>query len=303
MRRLYAPSFRLRPSTCAGDSAVRPTAQGLCWLAAAAALLVAAINDSHNGLFALCFVLLALWLQSFWQCRRQLRQAHWQAQLPEAVFAGEALRLQGSVQGAPGARFWLAGPPGAGAAACADGTGQAVCALDWPTQERGTLQAAPLYLVSDWPLGLWRCRRALPAMAALVYPRPAQDSPPPAHDPVAAHRQAAASELEDLRRYTPGDPPQRINWRAYARRDELLVSRFNGEQGGQALWLDFAQGSGDTEARLSQLAQWVLCAERDALEYGLRLPGLRVPPSRGRAHRHQCLRHLALAQPLSGGAA
>lgn len=303
MRRMPPLLSRFRRPQRVGAIAVRPTAHGVFWLAAAVALLVAAINDSNNVLFALCFVLLALWLQSFWQGRRHLRQAQWQAQLPEPVFAGEPLRLQGSAQGAPGAAFWLAGPRGQGPAVCTDGAGQTVCTLDWPTRERGTLQADAVFLVSDWPLGLWRCRRALPAMAGLVYPRPAQESAPHAHDPVAAHRQAAASELEDLRRYTPGDPPQRINWRAYARRDELLVSRFNGEQGGQALWLDFAQGSGDTEARLSQLAQWVLCAENDALEYGLRLPGLRVPPARGRAHRHQCLRQLALAQPQWGAAA
>ncbi|MDQ1258563.1 MAG: hypothetical protein QG643_385, partial [Pseudomonadota bacterium] len=30
--------------------------------------------------------------------------------------------------------------------------------------------------------------------------------------------------------------------------------------------------------------------------YGLRLPGLRIAPAHGKAHRHQCLRQLALLE-------
>ncbi len=50
----------------------------------------------------------------------------------------------------------------------------------------------------------------------------------------------------------------------------------------------------DTEARLSQLAAWVVEAERSGLPYGLRLPGMEIPPACGAAHRHACLKALAL---------
>ncbi len=50
----------------------------------------------------------------------------------------------------------------------------------------------------------------------------------------------------------------------------------------------------DLEARLSQLAAWIIeCARRDAA-CGLRLPGADAPLGRGAAHRAALLRQLAL---------
>jgi uncharacterized protein (DUF58 family) len=38
----------------------------------------------------------------------------------------------------------------------------------------------------------------------------------------------------------------------------------------------------------------VLAAERQGLVYGLRLPGIHIPPDRGDAHQRRLLRELAL---------
>jgi len=48
------------------------------------------------------------------------------------------------------------------------------------------------------------------------------------------------------------------------------------------------------ETRLSILAHWVLQAEEFGQGYGLRLPGVRIAPDRGEAHRARCLEALAL---------
>jgi uncharacterized protein (DUF58 family) len=97
-----------------------------------------------------------------------------------------------------------------------------------------------------------------------------------------------------LRAYVPGDSPRRINWRAYGRREELQVNEFDGGQGGQVRWLDWASCAGDDEDRLAQLASWLIAAEHDGCEYGLRLPSESLAPARGRAQRERCLRTLAL---------
>ena len=49
-----------------------------------------------------------------------------------------------------------------------------------------------------------------------------------------------------------------------------------------------------TEARLARLTAWALAAEREGLDYGLRLPGRELPPSQGQGHRAHCLERLAL---------
>jgi uncharacterized protein (DUF58 family) len=68
------------------------------------------------------------------------------------------------------------------------------------------------------------------------------------------------------------------------------------------LWLEWdTLRELDVEARLSRLARWVVDAEAARLTYGLRLPGASIAPGQGPAHRHQCLRALALYN-TGGGA-
>jgi uncharacterized protein (DUF58 family) len=53
----------------------------------------------------------------------------------------------------------------------------------------------------------------------------------------------------------------------------------------------------DVEQRLSQLALWVIEAERARQPYGLRLPGTEIFPALGQVHFHYCLRALSLFRP------
>ena len=63
----------------------------------------------------------------------------------------------------------------------------------------------------------------------------------------------------------------------------------------ERIWLEWNELAGlDPEARLSQLARWVVEAERGGFLYGLRLPGFEAPPARGTDHRTRLLRELAL---------
>ncbi|NIO12862.1 MAG: hypothetical protein GTN86_13155, partial [Xanthomonadales bacterium] len=54
------------------------------------------------------------------------------------------------------------------------------------------------------------------------------------------------------------------------------------------------------EARLSQLSRWVVDAHAAGIRYGLDIPGKRLAPDDGEAHRHACLRALALYSPEAG---
>lgn len=275
---------------------LRVNAVGMLWLGCVLGLLATAINYGNNVVFAMAFLLLAMWLQAAWNCRHHVRrlQVHWRT--PPPVFAGALWRCDASVlQAQPGATLWIGGyQPADGEPNHAGGRGETVCTWTLPGLERGEHCVQTLYLASNWPLGLWTARRGLPPLTALVYPRPAGHSDLGAAAPVAARQHSASGEFQDLRRYTAGDAPQRINWRVFARREEVLVSRYGGAHGGGAVWLDFAHCAGDVEQRLSQLTQWVLAAEHTPREYGLRLPGLQVQPCQGRMHRSQCLRLLAL---------
>lgn len=275
---------------------LRPTRSGVCWLVAVLGLLATAINYSNNLIFAMAFVMLSLWLQSAWLCRRNLRGLRWHPAAPVPVFTGERLAVGGIVVETGGYRrqgLQLAAAEASSTPAAVAPSSDVRLFAHVPTVRRGVRTVAPLALESTYPFGLWRQRAHLPAMEALVYPAPAGDAPLPTAAPVPAHRSFATDNYQGVRRYAPGDPTRRINWRVFGRTCELMVNQFDGAAGGDALWLRWDQTQGETEERLSQLAAWIVAAQRDGLDYGLQVGRTQFPPQHGAEHQAACLSALA----------
>ena len=84
-------------------------------------------------------------------------------------------------------------------------------------------------------------------------------------------------------------------WKKAAKADEL-VSRDAQQAHRSQLWLDIAHSAGakGLEHQLERLCAWVLLAEKQGLNYGLRLSGREIAPSNGEAHKRTCLQALAL---------
>jgi uncharacterized protein (DUF58 family) len=91
-----------------------------------------------------------------------------------------------------------------------------------------------------------------------------------------------------------------VAWKKAAQALEIgteLVSRDISVATRHELWLDWnACAPLAPEDRLSRLTAWTLAAERAGTAYGLRLPGLDVPPEGGETQRRRCLEALALWQ-------
>ena len=105
---------------------------------------------------------------------------------------------------------------------------------------------------------------------------------------ISSLRERAAHLPRDAR-----DTLRQVVWKKVARSGEL-VSRETAGTASRALWLDWQEtGASDTEARLSRIAAWLLLADREGLDCGLRLPGRELPPQHGDAHRRQALDLLA----------
>ena len=117
--------------------------------------------------------------------------------------------------------------------------------------------------------------------------------PPPLPAPDSAHgdqRPALSGrggELDGVRPWRRGDSMRQVAWKKVARSGEL-VSRETAGTAQRELWLSWADAHGpafDPEQRLSRLAAWVLRAEQDNIDCGLRLPGRELPPGQGDSHR------------------
>ncbi|MEO5573958.1 MAG: DUF58 domain-containing protein [Gammaproteobacteria bacterium] len=170
--------------------------------------------------------------------------------------------------------------------------------LSQPTGRRGFLPMERLTVSTRFPLGLFCAWSHLSFDArCLVYPTPRGNSELPISTPGNSGQPSPGQGNDDFaghRNYRAGDSLARVNWKAAARGQGLLIKEFTGVDGGN-LWLDWQQFVGsDDETRLSQLCQRVLDADTAGHPFGLRLPGRQISPGAGDAHKHACLAALAL---------
>ena len=164
---------------------------------------------------------------------------------------------------------------------------------------RGWLAPTRIGIASRAPIGVFRAWSWVPCEArALVYPRPLGEQPLPA--PIAAEhdagwRRAVGDEsFSGLKPYRPGDPPRRIHWRAAGRNDPPPVKQFDADAGPD---LELRYGDvqvREPEARIAQLAAWVVAAADAGSSFALEIPGQRIEVDRGPAQAERCLRALAL---------
>ena len=174
--------------------------------------------------------------------------------------------------------------------------------LRFPARQRGEHKIGTLCLTSAYPLGFVRVLTKFAASQTyLVYPKPAGDLQLPLSRARAPHSrpQADIGEGDDfagVRPYVTGESQRHIDWKAVARGQPLMTKQFAAEAE-DSVHLDFsAFHLADVEDRLSQLALWVIEAERTRRPYGLRLPGTEILPAVGQSHFQQCLRALSLFQ-------
>jgi uncharacterized protein (DUF58 family) len=171
--------------------------------------------------------------------------------------------------------------------------------LRFQAEQRGEQRVESFCVSTVYPLGFLRSAKHFATdQRYIVYPRPAGDTVLP-HPPARGNNATApdlgeGDDFAGVRAYIPGESQRHIDWKAVARGQAMMTKQFVTEAAGM-LHLDFgATRFSDTEDRLSQLALWVIEAERVRRPYGLRLPGVEIAPALGDAHFHRCLRTLAL---------
>jgi len=283
---------------------VLPTRFGLFYAVLLLAMGAGALNYNNNPALLLALLLAGAALASLIAAQLQLSGLRVTAIDAEPVPAGTPLQVRVHVSAAPdrirrGLRVDDDGRSERRAAVLhlEQGHGEAVWPL--PTERRGLYDVPRLRLWTTRPLGLARAWSYVwPELPLLVYPRPETEGPPlpeGAGEIAQSRLHPAGDDVHHLRAYRAGDARRAIAWKASARRDSLLVREFEQPLGMEVV-LDWNALAGlDVEARVSRLARWVDEAERDGRRYRLHLPGQpELGPDRGDAHRHACLRALAL---------
>jgi len=165
---------------------------------------------------------------------------------------------------------------------------------------RGIWKPGPLLIHSDYPLGLFRIGTQIDLnFECIVYPKPLPGKVKTLDVKSSGGEDASASgpgadDFQGLKSYAPGDPLQRISWRASSRGQGLFTKDFKGSSGSAVLLDWHGLKAPDPEHRLSVLCHLVLKAYYGDMRYGLRLPGNSIEPGKGRGHKLRCLKALAL---------
>lgn len=291
---------------------ILPTRSGLGLAVLLLAMLVAGLNYGNSLVLLLCFTLAGFAIVGLYQCHRRLLGLTVRAIELQPACAGGSVGVAMQLDTATGLdaaeyQLRLPAPESQTVTAAGHGAPQAPrITLTCPVTARGRWLLPPLHLSCSAPGGLFRSWVWLHVDAAtLVYPRPAGTLPFPVAPGEERGGDTAAGNEEwvTLRPFRSGDSPRQVAWKAYARGAPLLVKEYRGQRGRQHEF-DYGQLVGlGMEARLSQLAAWIIAAERQGDAYGLILPGRRIAAGSGAAHHHACLAALALHGLRDTGAA
>ncbi|HXF80317.1 MAG TPA: DUF58 domain-containing protein [Usitatibacter sp.] len=283
---------------------ILPTRQGYTFAFTMLVLLLSSINYALSLGFILTFTLVSMAGVAMLHTWRNLAHLKLRPGRCDPVFAGETAHFGVTVETPALTRFAIAVRRTKDEPVYADVAPAEATPISLPVAatRRGLARCGRLEIFTRYPVGLFHAWSYVDFdLKVIVYPRP----DPAAGSPPERSRTATEEgipvggdeEFHMLRGYRSGDAPKLIAWKALARGQGLLTKEFSAMASSE-LWLDWNDAHGaDLESRLSVLSQWVIQAERFGQSYGLRIPGVSIPPARGEAHRTRCLEALALFAP------
>jgi uncharacterized protein (DUF58 family) len=281
---------------------ILPTRAGIGFGALVLTMLAAGLNYANSLALLFAFLLAGFALVAMHECHRNALGLSLLEASAAPLFAGSAgtLRLTFENASRVGRYRLQAQVVGEGAVTLdVPADSRAQVALPIRAHGRGVQRIERLRLGSSHPFGLFRVWTWVHApLVVIVYPRAAGSLPLPSGSGAPAGSRlrgtAGADEWLGLRPFRDGDSPRQVAWKAYAREAPLLVKEY-GAAGAPLRLFSLRQArQPDIEARLAQLARWIVDAEAGGELYGLELPGELIPAHRGPDHRHRCLAALAL---------
>ena len=284
---------------------ILPSKRGWAFMGTLALLLITSLNYALSLGFVVTFALIGLAAIALIHTFRNLAGIELRPLSAGEAFAGNPLPFSLALSGGSLPRYTVHLCANEGTDVTTDITPDVALpvTLELPTRRRGARPLGRVTLSSDYPLGLWRAWAYVHfPLEGVVFPTP---EPAPPALPIARLGQADDgplarddADLAGLREYQPGDPMQRVAWKAVARGAGWYSKEFDGRGGGGPLalaWHELPEAL-DVEQRIARLTAWVLAAERTARPFSLTAPGIAMASGQGRDHRRQALTALALIE-------
>jgi len=296
---------------------LRPTALWLIFGPVLGCMWLAAVNYSNNLVYAILYLIGALSFISIFHTWRNLASLRVEHIRIQPAFAGEEVRMEIYLRNPSkhtiyGLFFARLGDeaglarrptplriPGGGGVRIEAGDS---CSAEvvFPSERRGMYRFESLLVRTSYPFGLfWVSFRVPVDVEYYIYPQARGNADWPGLHPSGEQGSPASlkpgDDFSGVRAYMPGESLRHVDWKAFARGRPLAVKQFTGGSGHE-LWLDAAEMTRlPLEARLSQLALWIVNAEKEEIPYALKLGRTTLPLGLGAAHSRRALEALAVA--------
>ncbi len=282
---------------------ILPTRWGMLYAIMLLLLLVGSINYSISLGYYVTFLLASLGNMTMLHTWRNLVHLQATALPAQPVFAGTVAQVPIQVSDTKNrARYAIAAQFEDNSIVTHDIASNANQSFLLPlqTQQRGWQTLPRIKLHTEFPLLLFHAWAYVESsQQILIYPKPSDNklAPPIASADQNGGNSRTARGDEDFdghKTYQMGDAASRVDWKASSRGIGMFTKQYSGN-GAAILLLDWQATTGlDFEARISQMARWVVDAHAAQQLFGLSLPNLTLQPNSGQAHYHQALQALAL---------
>jgi uncharacterized protein (DUF58 family) len=287
---------------------ILPTGHGYAVLALNVIFILVAASSGNNAVYILGFVMFAVYLLAMLATHFNLRALEIELVDINDGFAGESAHVTLALTN-PSAkpRFLVMTqfrvdpralhsvkdelPPKA----------RTLVNVNLTRNERGVFSLPALQISSVYPLGLFRTwTRIHLAATFFIYPRREEfislattDTGEGTGDFRGGSQDTQHEDFREHKRYEAGESHLHVDWKAFARRGELLTKRFE-TSAPRHFILEWHRVSHlGLESALSQLSQWIEELRHTDMSFEMRLPGVALAPGRGWNHGQICLRELA----------
>ncbi len=283
---------------------ILPTRHGIGYFIIILLILFVSINYENSSGFMLAFLLGSLGILGMVYTHQNINRLKIKIGRAESVFAGQNVLFPVYIsQSIPSLHpnLKLLSETGQTISAHLVNEKNTECKLPLSTTHRGYIKPGRIKIFSEYPLGLFHAWSWLKLDSqCLVYPAPA-----PHHYPLDfseenihglfSNNKQGMDDFAGIRQYQVGDLANHMAWKAIAKTGELQTKLFNNEST-QKIYINWSHTDEtlQLEQRLSVLCRMVLDASQQNINFGLHIPGTRIPPACGLQHKHRCLKALAL---------
>jgi uncharacterized protein (DUF58 family) len=296
---------------------LRPTALWLIFGPVLGCMWLAAVNYSNNLVYAILYLIGALSFISIFHTWKNLSALQVEHVRIQPAFAGEEVRMEvhlrnPSKHGIYGLFFARLGDEAGfalqptslrtagNAGVRLEASDTCAAEMAFPSERRGVYRFESLLVKTSYPFGLfWVSFRVPVNLEYYIYPQArGKDDWPELRsggEEGSPASQKPGDDFAGVRAYMPGESLRHVDWKAFARGRPLSIKQFTGGSGHE-LWLDGAEmGRIPLEPRLSQLALWIVNAEKEEIPYALKLGRTTLPLGLGATHARRALEALAVA--------